>query len=127
VPTPARIWSALAAAAALAAASPALAKPEQSPNAGPPKSAARTRTIEIGVTGSFSPAEIHVKRGERVNLVFTRSTDRTCATSVHMKDLGVNQDLPLNKPVAVPLKVDRAGKYRFACSMDMIAGTLVVD
>lgn len=122
-------WATLTAAALLTAA-PALAEAGRARSADRQEQKSRpaaVRTIEVGVTGSFSPEEIHVKRGERVNLVFTRSTDRTCATSVHMKGLGVDRDLPLGKPVTVALKPDKAGKYRFACSMDMIAGTLVVD
>jgi len=79
------------------------------------------------VTGEFSPAEIHVKRGEKVNLVFTRTTDRTCANSVHLKAFGIDRDLPLNKPVTVAFKTERPGKYRFACSMNHIAGNVVVD
>jgi plastocyanin domain-containing protein len=121
-------WVTLTAAALLTAA-PALAEAgRRSADRQEQKSRpAAVRTIEVGVTGAFSPEEIHVKRGERVNLVFTRSTDRTCATSVHMKGLGIDRDLPLGKPVTVALKPDKAGKFRFACSMDMIAGTLIVD
>ncbi len=108
-------WFTLTAAVALLAAGPALAKPDA------------VRTVQVGVTNEFSPAEIHVKKGEKVKLVFTRTTDRTCATSVHIRDLGVSQELPLNKPVAVTLEPKKAGKFRYSCSMDMIAGTLVVD
>ncbi len=85
------------------------------------------RTIAIQVTAEFTPAEIHVKRGEAVKLVFTRTTDRTCATSVHFRELGLDRELPLGKPVTVALKPAQAGKYRFSCGMDMVAGTLVVD
>ena len=98
--------------------------------AAPKKAAARhaaARTIQVQVTGEFAPAEIHVKRGEKVNLVFTRTTDRTCATSVHFRELGVDRELPLGKPVTVALTPAKAGKFRFSCGMDMIAGTLVVD
>ena len=131
-----RTWFTLTAASALLAAAPAFAQQahdhaQESAPAATRKAAAKAtataRTVEVKVTNEFTPAEIHVKKGEKVNLVFTRTTDRTCATSVHFKDLGVNQDLPLNKPVTVAVKPDKAGKYRYACSMDMIAGTLVVD
>lgn len=89
--------------------------------------AAPARAVPIAVTNEFKPAEIRVKRGEKVDLVFTRTTDRTCATEVVMKQLGVNKPLPLNRPVTVSLQPAQAGKYRFACAMDMIAGTLVVE
>lgn len=144
-----RTWFTLTAAYALLAAGPALAQQAHAGHGGAmsgmagmdmaapaargakqTKASARhaaARTIEIQVTGEFSPAEIHVKKGEAVNLVFTRTTDRTCATSVQIPALGVNEDLPLDKPVTVALKPAKAGKYRYSCGMDMIAGTLVVD
>ncbi len=140
-----RTWFTLTAAYALLAAGPALAQQahaghgdamsgmagmDRAAPAAPKKAAARhaaARTIEVRVTGEFSPAEIHVKKGEKVNLVFTRTTDRTCATSVHFRELGLDRELPLDKPVTVALKPAQAGKYRFSCGMDMVAGTLVVD
>ena len=131
-----RTWFTLTAACALLAAGPAFAQQAHDHTHGGPPAATKkavakatptARTIEVKVTNEFAPAEVHVKKGEKVNLVFTRTTDRTCATSVHFKDLGVNQDLPLNKPVTVSVSTAKAGKYRYACSMDMIAGTLVVD
>ena len=62
-----------------------------------------------------------------MNLVVTRTTERTCATAIVVKDLGVNQDLPLGKPVTVAIRAETAGKLRYACPHDMIAGTIVVD
>jgi plastocyanin domain-containing protein len=86
------------------------------------------RTIELAVTSEgFVPAEVKAKAGETVKLVVTRKVQRTCATEIVMKDLGVNQPLPLDKPVTVTVKPPKAGTYRYACGMDMIAGQLVVD
>lgn len=86
------------------------------------------RTIELTVTSDgFTPAEVKAKAGETVKLVVTRKVERTCATEIVMKDLGVNQPLPLDKPVTVTVKPARPGAYRFACAMDMIAGTLRVE
>jgi plastocyanin domain-containing protein len=86
------------------------------------------RTIELSVTqDGFTPAEVKAKAGETVKLVVTRKVERTCATEIVMKDLGVNQPLPLGKAVAVTVKPPKAGSYRFACGMDMIAGQLVVE
>ena len=108
-----KTWLTLAAAAALFPSAPALAAP--------------ARSVAVKVTNEFRPAEIRVKKGEKVDLVFTRTTDRTCATEVVMKDLGVNKALPLNRPVTVSLQQAKPGRHRFACAMDMIAGTLVVE
>lgn len=134
-----RTWFTLTAAYALLAAGPALAQQghegrgmamDHAAQSAPGKASARrsaARTIEVQVTGEFSPAEIHVKKGEKVKLVFTRTTDRTCATSVHFRELGVDRELPLGRPVTVALTPAQAGKFRFSCGMDMVAGTLVVD
>lgn len=115
----------LTAAYALIAASPALAQgyPHQHESRG-----VQARSIEIAVSSAgFVPAEIHLKKGEKVKLVLTRTTERTCATAIVIKDFGVKQDLPLDKAVTVAFKADKKGKFRYACPMDMIAGNIIVD
>jgi plastocyanin domain-containing protein len=120
-----KTWLTLAAACALLAAGPALAGGQPQRRAG---SGAKPRTIEVAVSSEgFVPAEIHVKRGEKVNLVVTRTTERTCATAIVIKDLGVSRDLPLNEAVTVAVAPEKKGKLRYACPMDMITGTIVVD
>jgi len=59
--------------------------------------------------------------------VVTRQVERTCAPEIVMKDLGVNQPLPLGKPVTITVTPKKPGAYRFACGMDMIAGVLNVQ
>jgi plastocyanin domain-containing protein len=86
------------------------------------------RTIEIAVTGDgFTPNDVKAKAGETVKLAVTRKVERTCATEIVMKDFGVNEKLPLGKTVVVTVKAQKPGAYRFACGMDMIAGTLHVE
>lgn len=105
-----------------------LASPARAKSHWPRADAAAARTVQVSVgTEGFAPAEIRVKRGEKVKLVFTRVTDRTCATAVEIKDLGVNRRLPLGTPVAVALHPYSKGNIRFACPMDMVAGTVVVE
>lgn len=84
--------------------------------------------IELKVTGEgFVPAEVKVKKGQPVEMVVTRTTDRTCAKQIVIKDAGISRDLPLDKAVTVSFTPAKAGKVRYACSMDMIAGVLVVE
>lgn len=86
------------------------------------------RTFEVAVTqDGFTPAEIRAKAGEKVKLVVTRKVDRTCATEIVMKDLGVNEPLPLEKAVVVTVRPQKKGDYRFACAHGHIAGNLVVE
>lgn len=105
----------------------------------PPTSRAATRAtvedkkdavqvVELSVTSEgFVPSQVTVKAGKPVKLVVTRRTDRTCATEIVMKDFGVKQELPLEKPVAVTVTPKKAGDYRYACGMDMIAGVLKAE
>ncbi len=94
----------------------------------PNTSRKNARKIEIAVTSEgFVPAEVKIKKGEKVNLVVTRKTDKTCATTLVMKEKGINVDLPLNKPVTVALKADKHGELKYACPMDMITGKIIVE
>ena len=81
--------------------------------------------VQLTVTSEgFVPSQVTVKAGKPVKLVVTRKTEKTCATEIVMKDFGVKQDLPLEKPVTVDVTPKKAGDYRYACGMDMIAGVL---
>jgi plastocyanin domain-containing protein len=86
------------------------------------------QAIEISVTGEgFVPASIKVKKGQLVRLVVTRKTERTCATEIVIRDQGINQKLPLDKPVTVEFTPSKSGQLRYACGMDMISGIIVVE
>jgi plastocyanin domain-containing protein len=91
-----------------------------------PPAAAQTIVINITSDG-FVPADVKAKAGQSLKLIVTRQVERTCATEIVMKDLGVNQPLPLGKPVTITVTPKKAGAYRFACGMDMIAGVLNVE
>jgi len=96
--------------------------------AGSAAAADKARKIEMSVTDDgFVPDNVKVKKGEPLQLVITRKTDRTCATEIVIKDYGINTKLPLNKPVTVSFTPTKSGNVRYACGMDMIAGVLVVE
>jgi hypothetical protein len=85
------------------------------------------RTIEISVTDEgFVPSKVKGKKGEKVRLVVTRRTDSTCAKEIAIKGYGINQPLPLDKPVTVELTPAQSGEIRYACGMDHVAGVLFV-
>jgi len=86
------------------------------------------RTIELKVTAKgFEPDQVHVKKGEPLKLLVTRTTDQTCAKQLVVKDAGVRKDLPLNQPVTIELTPEKGGEIRYACGMDMVSGVLAVD
>jgi hypothetical protein len=89
---------------------------------------AKGRKVEVTVTkDGFVPAEIPAKKGEVLNLVVTRRTDRTCATEVVQKDQGIYAPLPLDKPVTVTMKAPKDGKLAFHCAHGHIAGAIVAQ
>jgi len=84
--------------------------------------------VEIAVTPQgFVPAEIHVKAGRPVRLVVTRETATTCATSIVIKDFGIDRELPLSQPVEITFTPAKTGTIRYACAMDMLGGVLIAD
>jgi len=103
---------------------PAEAKP-----AAPAKVAAAAR-FDIAVTSAgFEPKNVTVPRGKPVVLRFERRVERTCGTEVVMTVDGqkIQKDLPLNKPVELAMTFGTAGVVKYACSMDMIRGTITVQ
>jgi plastocyanin domain-containing protein len=89
---------------------------------------ARERHVNLTVTKKgFEPASVRLKAGQPVRLTVTRRVERTCATEIVIKDYAINQPLPLNKTVEVRFTPRKSGAIRYACGMDMIAGSLVVE
>lgn len=86
----------------------------------------QTATITVGAS-SFEPQRITLEAGIPARLVFTRTTDATCAKQVQIPDFDVQKtDLPLNEPVTITFTPEEAGTFTFACGMNMMKGTLVV-
>ena len=88
----------------------------------------KPRTVEMSVTDKgFEPEKITLKKGEPVHLVVTRKTEKTCATEIAIKDLGITKELPLDKPVPIEFTPQKSGEIKYACGMDMIGGVLLVQ
>lgn len=83
-------------------------------------------TITVGDT-SFEPSRLTLRAGVPARLTFTRTSEKTCATSVVFASLNVRRDLPLNQSVSVEFTPSRAGEIAFACGMNMLRGTVVVN
>ena len=83
--------------------------------------------IAVTVRGGYSPKLIHVRQGVPLEIEFDRQESGECTNRVVFADLGVNAGLPAYTKTTVRLRPDRAGTFGFACGMNMIHGTLVVD
>jgi P-type Cu+ transporter len=70
---------------------------------------------------------IHVRQGVPLEITFDRQESGECTNRVVFADLGVNAGLPAHTRTTVLLRPDRVGTFGFACGMNMIHGTLIVE
>lgn len=87
------------------------------------------KIIDLKVTeNGFEPSEIKVKPGTHVILHVIRTTNKTCATSIQVKEKKIKASLEEeNKIVPVDLGIVKKGDIRFACGMDMISGHIIAE
>ena len=103
-------------------------KPAADAAAGRAKKGAEKLDVAITEKG-FEPDMLEVKKGQPVELVFTRKTDKTCIKEVIL-DTGsakIQRPLPLNKPVVIKTKFAKAGDLKYVCNMNMFSGTVKVQ
>src|SRR5262245_3813879 len=84
---------------------------------------------EVGVTvrGGYSPDQVRARQGVPLRIVFDRQESGECTSRVVFPDFGVNQPLPAFAQTAIQLTPAHAGEFGFACGMNMVRGTLVVE
>ncbi|GGT42404.1 heavy metal translocating P-type ATPase [Streptomyces chromofuscus] len=83
--------------------------------------------VEVTVRGGYSPNLVTVRQGVPVELVFDRQEAGECTSRVVFPDLQVGAGLPSHSRTTVRLNPDRPGSFGFACGMNMIHGTLLVE
>jgi plastocyanin domain-containing protein len=81
--------------------------------------------ITVGKDG-FQPKSVTLKKGAPGTLIFTRTTDETCATEVVFPQLDIKKDLPKDKPVTITIPTDKAQTLTFQCGMGMYKSAVVV-
>ncbi len=93
-----------------------------------PAAEVRGRQIDVRVTmKGYEPSRIQVRAGEEITLVFLRGEPNECAAEVVFPALGIKKELPVGKPVAIPIRAEKPGEIAFACGMDMLKGRLEVS
>lgn len=83
----------------------------------------------IAITASdkgFAPSSVKVKKGSTATLVFTRTTDDTCAKEVVFPELSIKKDLPKGVAVAINVPTDKEQTLTFQCGMGMYKSSVVV-
>jgi P-type Cu+ transporter len=83
--------------------------------------------VRVTVRGGYSPDLVRVRQGMPLRVVFDRQESGECTSRVVFPDFGVNQALPAFAQTTVQLVPDRAGEFGFACGMNMVHGTLLVE
>lgn len=83
--------------------------------------------VAVTVRGGYSPDVIQVRQGLPVEFVFDRQESGDCTSRVVFADFAISAALPAFERTTVRLRPDRAGSFGFACGMNMIHGTLVVE
>lgn len=87
--------------------------------------ASGTVAVNAGEDG-FVPSAVSFPKGAPAKLVFTRTSDATCATEVVFPELGVKKELPKGQPVTVDIPTDKEQKLAFQCGMGMYKSSVVI-
>lgn len=88
---------------------------------------AGVQEVTITVKGGYSPNVVRVRQGTPVRLLFDRQEGGDCTSRVVLPDFTVAAALPAFERTAVQFIPARAGRFEFACGMNMVHGILEVD
>ncbi|MCZ7529378.1 MAG: heavy metal translocating P-type ATPase [Acidimicrobiia bacterium] len=83
--------------------------------------------VVVTVKGGYSPDRIVVREGVPLRLTFDRQESGDCTSRVLFPDFGVSKALPAFGTAAVEFTPEKEGEFGFACGMNMVHGTLVVE
>ncbi|MGH8937304.1 MAG: heavy metal translocating P-type ATPase [Acidimicrobiia bacterium] len=83
--------------------------------------------VVVTVKGGYLPDRIRVREGVPVRLTFDRRESGECTSRVVFPDFGVNRAIPAFGKSTVELTPEASGEIGFACGMNMVHGTLLVE
>ncbi len=83
--------------------------------------------ILVTVKGGYSPDVIRVRKGIPLRLVFDRKEAGDCSSRVVFPDFHVSKTLAPFARTTLEFTPDKAGEFGFACGMNMLHGTLIVE
>ena len=75
----------------------------------------------------FTPSSVALKKGAPATLVFTRTTDDTCAKEVVFPEISLKKSLPLNVATDVDVPTADARTLAFTCGMGMFKSSVVIQ
>ncbi len=83
--------------------------------------------IVITVKGGYSPDTIRVRKGVPLKIIFDRKEAGECSAKVVFPDFQVSKDLAPYAKTTLEFTPDKVGKFGFACGMNMLHGTIIVE
>jgi Cu+-exporting ATPase len=83
--------------------------------------------VDITVKGGYSPNLIRVRQGVPLRLNFDRQESGDCTSRVVFADFNASKSLPAFGTATLEFTPDKIGEFDFACGMNMVHGTLVVE
>jgi len=86
---------------------------------------AREQTIQVG--SAFTPASVTIPANQPVRLHFRRTDEATCADEIVLPELNLRKKIAANETVTFDIPAQQARTLNFACGMDMLKGTVVVQ
>ncbi len=87
----------------------------------------QVQQIQVQVKGGYAPNLIRVRQSVPLRIVFDRQEGGECTSRVVFPDFALNRSLPAMAKTAVEFTPDKSGRFGFACGMNMVHGTLVVE
>jgi Cu+-exporting ATPase len=81
----------------------------------------------IVVRGGYEPAVVRASAGVPLRFVFDRQEDGDCSSRVVFPSLGINRWLAPHARTAVDVPTTARGTFEFACGMNMLHGSLVLE
>jgi RND family efflux transporter MFP subunit len=96
------------------------------PGGDPAMAAASGPHVTVTEKG-FEPSRVQVRGGASTRITFVRTSDKSCATEVLFPSLNIKRALPLNEPVVVEFTPSKDREIAFACGMNMLKGSVVVQ
>jgi len=83
--------------------------------------------VVVVVKGGYSPDVIRVRKGVLLRLIFDRKEAGDCSSRVVFPDFQVSKTLVPFAKTTLEFTPDKAGEFGFACGMNMLHGTLIVE
>jgi hypothetical protein len=86
----------------------------------------KQRVVIEASSSAYTPNAITAKAGVPTDLVVRGVNAAGCIRSFTVPKLGIEETIPENGVVTIPLGTLSAGRYPFSCSMGMYSGTITV-